>query len=78
MDYFEYRNRVLCAENVDLAKIAREVETPCYIYSRATMERHWHAFDDAFGDYPHQIFYAVKANDNLAVLNLLAPPWVGL
>jgi len=72
MDYFEYRNGTLCAENVDTAKIAGEVGTPCYIYSRATMERHWHAFDDAFGDYPHQICYAVKANDNLAVLNLLA------
>ena len=72
MDYFEYRNGVLCAENVVVAKIAEEIGTPCYIYSRATMERHWHAFNDAFGNYPHQICYAVKANDNLAVLNLLA------
>ncbi len=72
MDYFAYRNGTLCAENVDTDEIASAVGTPCYIYSRATMERHWHAFDDAFGDYPHQICYAVKANDNLAVLNLLA------
>ena len=72
MDYFEYRNGALCAEDMDVAKIAGEVGTPCYIYSRATMERHWYAFDNAFGDYPHQICYAVKANDNLAVLNLLA------
>ena len=72
MDYFEYRNGALYAENVVVAKIAEEIGTPCYIYSRATMERHWHAFNDAFGNYPHQICYSVKANDNLAVLNLLA------
>ena len=72
MDYFSYRNGVLCAEEVEVAKIAGEVGAPCYVYSRATLEERWHAFDDAFGDYPHQICYAVKANDNLAVLNLLA------
>ncbi len=71
MDYFDYRNGVLCAEGVDVAKIAGEVGTPCYLYSRATLEKHWHAFNDAFDGYPHQICYAVKANDNLAVLNLL-------
>ena len=72
MDHFEYRSSVYHAEDVSLQDIAAAVGTPCYVYSRATLERHWHAFDDAFGDYPHTICYAVKANSNLAVLNLFA------
>jgi diaminopimelate decarboxylase len=72
MDHFEYKNGQLYAEQVALSEIARQVGTPCYVYSRATLERHWNAFNNAFGDYPHQICYAVKANGNLAVLNLLA------
>jgi diaminopimelate decarboxylase len=72
MDHFNYKERHLFAEQVDFEDIAEHVGTPCYVYSRATLERHWHAFDDAFGDYPHQICYAVKANGNLAILNLLA------
>ena len=72
MDHFQYQNGRLCAEQVALSRIAEEVGTPCYVYSRATLERHWHAFDDAIGNYPHQICYAVKANGNLAILNLLA------
>ena len=72
MDHFEYRNGRLFAEELPVATIAAAAGTPCYIYSRATLERHWHAFDRAFGDHPHLICYAVKANSNLAVLNLLA------
>ena len=72
MDHFAYRNGRLYAEDAPVADIAASVGTPCYIYSRATIERHWHAFDHAFGDHPHLICYAVKANSNLAVLNLLA------
>ena len=72
MDHFEYRNGQLFAEDVAVAEIAEQFGTPCYIYSRATLERHWHAFNDAFGDHPHLICYAVKANSNLAVLSLLA------
>ena len=72
MDYFLYRNGRLYAEDVPVADIAAAVGTPCYIYSRATIERHWRAFDRAFGSHPHLICYAVKANSNLAVLNLLA------
>lgn len=60
------------AENVSVAEIAEAYGTPCYVYSRATLERHWHAFDRAFGSHPHLICYAVKANSNLAVLNVLA------
>ena len=72
MDHFEYKNGELHAEDVPVARIAQETGTPVYIYSRATLERHWHAFDNAFGDYPHQVCYAVKANSSLAVLNLFA------
>lgn len=72
MDHFEYRHGQLYAEDVAVADIARTYGTPCYIYSRATLERHWHAFNDAFGTQPHLVCYAVKANSNLAILNLFA------
>ncbi|WP_020561249.1 diaminopimelate decarboxylase [Thiofilum flexile] len=72
MDHFEYRNGQLFAENVAVAELAKQYGTPCYIYSRATLERHWHAFNDAFGTQPHLICYAVKSNSNLAILNLFA------
>ncbi|HKJ08973.1 MAG TPA: diaminopimelate decarboxylase, partial [Gammaproteobacteria bacterium] len=72
MDHFEYRNDQLWGEQVALAEVAERWGTPCYVYSRATLERHWHAFDDALGSRPHLICYAVKANSNLALLNLLA------
>ena len=72
MDHFNYIDGHLHAEQVPLQSIAARFGTPCYIYSRATLERHWRAFDNALGDHPHRICYAVKANGNLAVLNLLA------
>ncbi|HXH01870.1 MAG TPA: diaminopimelate decarboxylase [Candidatus Competibacteraceae bacterium] len=72
MDYFLYRDGELYAEDVPVAAIAQRYGTPCYVYSRATLERHWYAFDRALGDHPHLICYAVKANSNLAVLNVLA------
>ena len=72
MDYFEYRGGELCAEQVPLAAIAAQYGTPCYVYSRATLERHWHAFDRAFAGRPHLVCYAVKANSNIGVLNVLA------
>ena len=72
MDFFNYQNDNLYAEQVPLATIAAEFGTPCYVYSRATIERHWHAFDNAAGNHPHLICYAVKANSNLAVLNVMA------
>lgn len=72
MDHFEYRDQRLFAEDVPVRDIAETYGTPCYIYSRATLERHWHAFDDAFSKQPHLICFAVKANSNLAVLNVLA------
>jgi len=72
MDYFNYRDGTLYAENAPLSAIAERYGTPCYVYSRATIERHWRAFDDAFAGKPHLVCYAVKANSSLAVLNVLA------
>ncbi|NOQ79393.1 MAG: diaminopimelate decarboxylase [Gammaproteobacteria bacterium] len=72
MDYFNYTDGRLMAEENDVAKLAIRYGTPLYIYSRATFERHWHAFDSALGEQDHLICYAVKANSNLGVLNLLA------
>lgn len=72
MDYFQYQNNQLHAEQVPVADIAKQHGTPCYVYSRATIERHWKAFDQAAGDHPHMICYAVKANSNLGVLSVMA------
>ncbi len=69
---FTYRSRRLHAEDVDVALIAERVGTPCYVYSRAAIEERFRAFDSAFGGRDHLVCYAVKANSNLAVLNLLA------
>ena len=71
MDHFGYRQDRLYAEEVPLSAIAERVGTPCYVYSRATLERHYRVFDEAFGDWPHHICFAVKANGNLAVLQVL-------
>ena len=72
MDYFNYKEGSLWAEDVDITANIDKWGTPCYVYSRATIERHWQAFDNALGEQPHLICYAVKANSNLAVLNVLA------
>jgi diaminopimelate decarboxylase len=72
MDYFDYRAGQLFAEDVAVSDIAKQFDTPAYIYSRATLERHWRAFDEAFSGQAHSVCYAVKANSNLAVLNVLA------
>ena len=72
MDYFNYQDGVLYAEDVAVPDIALQHGTPCYVYSRATLERHWRAFDEALAGIDHLVCYAVKANSNLAVLNVLA------
>ena len=73
MDFFNYReDGELLAEQCAVSELVAQYGTPLYIYSRATIERHWKAFDAAAGDVPHLICYAVKANGNLAILNLLA------
>ena len=72
MDHFTFRESSLYAEDVSLSDIAQQYGTPCYVYSRATLERHWRAFDEALSGREHLICYAVKANSNIAILNLLA------
>ena len=73
MDHFNYRaDGRLFAEETAIEDIIKKSGTPAYIYSRATIERHWKAFDQGAGDHPHLICYAVKANSNLGVLNLMA------
>jgi diaminopimelate decarboxylase len=72
MDYFDYRDGELCAEAVPLRAIAAAYGTPTYVYSRATLERHYRAFDTALAGLDHRVCYAVKANSNLAVLQVLA------
>jgi len=71
MDYFNYKNAQLYAENVPVQDIAMQYQTPCYIYSKKTIIRHYNAFTNALGTHPHLICYAVKANSNLSILKLL-------
>jgi diaminopimelate decarboxylase len=72
MKHFRYRAEHLFAEDVSVRDIAEQFGTPCYVYSRTALTTQWQAFDSAFGAHPHRICYAVKANSNLAVLNVLA------
>lgn len=72
MHSFEYRNGTLFCENVDLAQLAAETGTPTYVYSAATIVDHYRRLDQALAGVPHLICYAVKANSNLGILNLLA------
>jgi diaminopimelate decarboxylase len=72
VDHFEYRQGKLHCEDVPIETLAETYGTPLFVYSRATLERHWHAFDQALADYDHLVCYAIKANSSLAVLNVLA------
>lgn len=72
MDFFQYQHHQLMAENLPVKQLAEQFGTPLYIYSKATLERHWHAFDKAFGEHPHLVCYAVKSNTNIAILNVMA------
>lgn len=72
MDHFALRGGVLYCEEVSLEDLADSVGTPAYVYSRATLTRHYRAFVDALGAVPHQVCFAVKANSSLAVLDVLA------
>jgi diaminopimelate decarboxylase len=74
---FEYRGSRLCCEEVDLEEIARSARTPCYVYSSRSILEAYRAYDNAFGDVPHMICYAVKANSTLGVLSLLARAGAG-
>lgn len=72
MHSFEYRHGELYCEQVPVSRIAKELGTPCYIYSHTTLVRHFHAYDSAFKHIPHVIAFAMKANSNLAILRLMA------
>jgi diaminopimelate decarboxylase len=73
----EYRDHTLYLEELPLADIARRESTPCYVYSRAAILDRFQAYHRAFGDVPHQVCYAVKANSNLSILKLLAEAGAG-
>jgi diaminopimelate decarboxylase len=72
MHHFVFKNDELYCENVPIQKIAREIGTPCYIYSHETLKQHFIVFDESFQNMPHRTCYSVKANGNLAILRLFA------
>ena len=72
MDFFQYKNNQLMAENLPVKQLAEQFGTPLYVYSKATLERHWNAFNNAFGEHPHLVCFAVKSNPNIAILNVMA------
>lgn len=72
MDHFNFVDNQLFAEDVPVRDIAEKFGTPCFVYSRATLERHYHVYEKALAGLPNLICFAVKANSNLAVLNVLA------
>lgn len=72
MNFFQYKHNKLYAEDIPVQQLAEQFGTPLYIYSRATLEHHWHAFDAAFGKRPHLICFAVKSCSNIGVLNIMA------
>ena len=72
MDFFDYKNNQLHAEDIAVSTLAEQYGTPCYVYSRKTFERHYLAFAHAAKSHKSLVCYAVKANSNIAVLNILA------
>ncbi|WP_415712966.1 diaminopimelate decarboxylase [Maridesulfovibrio sp.] len=78
MHHFEVKNNELHAENISITELAKEYGTPLYIYSAATLRRHFEAFDSAFTGLEHMTCYSVKANSNLSVLKLLAEMGAGM
>jgi len=77
MDHFQYRDGALFAEDVPVSDIASQFGTPCFIYSKATLVRHFRAYADSLTDIPHLVCYGMKANSNLAVLQILAREGAG-
>ncbi len=78
MDHFLYQNGQLCAEDVPVAEIAAEVGTPFYLYSTATLTRHFRLFDEALNGLDHLVCYAMKAASNQAILKTLADLGAGM
>ena len=78
MNDFQYREGEFYCEDVPLSRIAKEVGTPCYVYSHHTLVRHFRVYDSAFQNIPHIVAFAMKANSNLAVLRLMAKEGSGV
>ena len=78
MNFFQYRDHKLCAEDVSLEIIAQQVGTPCYVYSYETIKRHYQVFHDSFKESNRLICYSVKANSNLSLLKLLGQWGAGM
>jgi diaminopimelate decarboxylase len=72
MHHFEYRTGEMFAEGVPVRRLAKEVGTPAYVYSLATLKRHFRVFDQAFSKLPHIVCFSVKANSNIALLRAFA------
>ncbi|KOE67294.1 diaminopimelate decarboxylase [Aggregatibacter actinomycetemcomitans] len=72
MDFFQYQYDRLMVENLPVKQLAEEFGTPLYVYSKAALERYWYAFENAFGNHPHLVCFAVKSNPNIAILNVMA------
>src|ERR1700674_619975 len=77
MNYFEYRNEQLYAEDGPLADLAERIGTPFYVYSARTLRRHYRVFDEAFAGTDHLVCYAMKALSNLSILKLFASMGAG-
>src|SRR5574338_1549161 len=72
MHSFEYHHGEMYCEQVPVSRVANALGTPCYIYSHATLVRHFHAYDNAFKNIPHVIAFAMKAYSSLAILRMMA------
>lgn len=77
MHFFQYRRNELYAEDVPVKLLAEKYGTPLYVYSYKTLVRHFRAYDEAYGTFPHIVCYALKANTNGAILKLLAKEGCG-
>jgi diaminopimelate decarboxylase len=77
VNHFDYKDGMLHCEELALSEVAAAVGTPCYVYSERTVLRHYHRLDEAFGELPHLVCYAVKSNPNLGVLKVLANAGAG-
>lgn len=78
MDHFLYHKGILHAEDVAITEIAAAVGTPFYVYSQATLTRHFRVFDEALNGMNHLICYAMKANSNIAILKILGDLGAGM
>lgn len=78
MNDFHYRQGELYCEDVPLSRVAKEVGTPCYVYSHHTLVQHFRVYDGAFKHIPHIVAFAMKANSNLAVLRIMAKEGSGV